>query len=1228
MKKSRLLVVALIVGIVAHVGQADELNFQKIFSKVATTAQDQNILSQLEERLPKFLAINIPSNENVDKAFPKFKEALRLIPANIKCDSLLDATSARDLFPAIQPIYRYLKDTVWKSILKLIDLPQELRRIPAQNLAETNLNNLLSYSDEDTVSNVLELNSNRQDFSDGQKSILVQNYIDKIKTKLNPANFQQLITQRLGASFLRYLPLDFLLNNSIFNDNGVIRNVATWLNLLSPLQRDAISNKVYRSLTDTTGKIVQNTNPLRLTTDDPSALDMVARMMPSLSTRQIINAVGDKIVPLLDRSSVREDQSCATSLALLNRTLETKRSTNRHFRPNPQLIQRWQECYSGCDLSDLFTDRQDLKELLKNHPNPESCDRLVNEVKKEYDLERSVTVNKLRDVSDAFGSIYRTDEISDLSDELMAELGRDEKTLEKLGAQDLTPNEARTIMNKIPRSIQNIWGKNMLGKLGNLIPGIDNTILKQILTRGRGDLPPLFNNTSPSFIRKLVPSKIRLLIDQYATEPNLAKYRQLLESNYAKKYIKSETLNQILHLAPDVLRLIRFTPAQASAAIGNRLGLDKKFDGSLGNFGMISNFINGLTKSDIEKIKPEESLQAVQQAFGSSKTKNIDNQMQSNTRYAFGNLLRRGLQTSEATQKADDYIKGLFREDNLVDDLNPQLFSTMTNAELDAINRLGHDDANRFWNAVGTIRDPACCSFVDENRFRLADYALRYYGSATGDIDNFKLSQLGPFLATSLRASDIRRVTTDALINKISFFKSNCFQPAKAEGQALGARLNDALGEVDDNLKALYLDLIGELAIYLPMDIAAPKRVLSQRANYLSKSLDKIQNRDERCKVPDQDGFLSKAKQGIKRTLVNAFLDQRSSFFNLRKRRDANEKNNNITCQQLRQMGSSISALAADEISSIADDVLFECIDAFGSVTGYNSDRMKQIAQKYLQALKSQGRHIQSIGQPELYKLNSVLTGFTSSELLQLRSELFRNGNFLSFIGNLDGWTGDQLKSLAQLTLSKEQRLSPPILENAGKILCSVDEQVLRRVPSEDVKSYLSILANVECPTEANMNYSSTMFDMVKNVYQGDAFRPDIFGSLGTIAAGLKSADLSALSPELFNFFPQQAMSYLPKDILKSFNLEQLQNLNIEQIKSIPTSIFGALSGKQMTILNQILYPFKSSEEIVNLSQKSTNDDVDILIESAGFMKHTYSTTIVWLLPLISIIFIHRFNAV
>jgi hypothetical protein len=51
----------------------------------------------------------------------------------------------------------------------------------------------------------------------------------------------------------------------------------------------------------------------------------------------------------------------------------------------------------------------------------------------------------------------------------------------------------------------------------------------------------------------------------------------------------------------------------------------------------------------------------------------------------------------------------------------------MTNVELDSINRLNKNEADRFWNAIGSIHEPACCSFVNENRFRLADYALRYY---------------------------------------------------------------------------------------------------------------------------------------------------------------------------------------------------------------------------------------------------------------------------------------------------------------------------------------------------------------------------------------------------------------------------------------------------------------------------------------------------------------------
>ncbi len=62
-----------------------------------------------------------------------------------------------------------------------------------------------------------------------------------------------------------------------------------------------------------------------------------------------------------------------------------------------------------------------------------------------------------------------------------------------------------------------------------------------------------------------------------------------------------------------------------------------------------------------------------------------------------------------------------------------------------------------------------------------------------------------------------------------------------------------------------------------------------------------------------------------------------------------NSGQDNITCRDLRQMGPAISALSAEQISSIADDVLFRCIDAFGAANDYNLDRLTQIAQKYIQ---------------------------------------------------------------------------------------------------------------------------------------------------------------------------------------------------------------------------------------------------------------------------------------
>ena len=89
--------------------------------------------------------------------------------------------------------------------------------------------------------------------------------------------------------------------------------------------------------------------------------------------------------------------------------------------------------------------------------------------------------------------------------------------------------------------------------------------------------------------------------------------------------------------------------------------------------------------------------------------------------------------------------------------------------------------------------------------------------------------------------------------------------------------------------------------------------------------------------------------------------------------------------------------------------------------------------------------------------------------MFQLKNQPFHDGNFLAFIGNLNGWTVEQvnstkrifhffknlsfqLKILAQLVLGADQRLTPTIVENAGPILCVIDEQLLQHIPVDQIK--------------------------------------------------------------------------------------------------------------------------------------------------------------------------------
>lgn len=56
----------------------------------------------------------------------------------------------------------------------------------------------------------------------------------------------------------------------------------------------------------------------------------------------------------------------------------------------------------------------------------------------------------------------------------------------------------------------------------------------------------------------------------------------------------------------------------------------------------------------------------------------------------------------------------------------------------------------------------------------------------------------------------------------------------------------------------------------------------------------------------------------------------------------------NLTCRDLRILGSTIGALTDREISSISAETIFQCVSAFGSIENLNRDQLKTLAEKFI----------------------------------------------------------------------------------------------------------------------------------------------------------------------------------------------------------------------------------------------------------------------------------------
>lgn len=101
-------------------------------------------------------------------------------------------------------------------------------------------------------------------------------------------------------------------------------------------------------------------------------------------------------------------------------------------------------------------------------------------------------------------------------------------------------------------------------------------------------------------------------------------------------------------------------------------------------------------------------------------------------------------------------------------------------------------------------------------------------------------------------------------------------------------------------------------------------------------------------------------------------------------------------------MGSAVTGLTTDQLSTITQEVFVECKSVLGGVTTWSTAQLGILA-----LLAKNNGLAASISDSDLSKLKSILVGFSTSDLSTI---VFTSTTSISTLGTLTTWSTDQVK--------------------------------------------------------------------------------------------------------------------------------------------------------------------------------------------------------------------------
>uniref|UniRef100_A0A6I8NYP8 Stereocilin LRR domain-containing protein n=1 Tax=Ornithorhynchus anatinus TaxID=9258 RepID=A0A6I8NYP8_ORNAN len=272
------------------------------------------------------------------------------------------------------------------------------------------------------------------------------------------------------------------------------------------------------------------------------------------------------------------------------------------------------------------------------------------------------------------------------------------------------------------------------------------------------------------------------------------------------------------------------------------------------------------------------------------------------------------------------------------------------------------------------------------------------------------------------------------------------------------------------------------------------------------------------------------------------------------------------SCADVR--GTFPAAWSAAQIAGMESPDFEDCLALFAGDPGLRPEQLRVAMDKAKQVWGPP----RGLRREQTLQLGRLLLGLGERELQDL---VLTDWGVLGSLGQLDGWTPKQLRTVASSFLRQSGRplgsLDLTHLTALGHALCGLKPEQIKHIRSREFSQAVFFLGSLplRC-SEEQLEALAQLLVLPGGFGPVSAWQPEIFTEIGTLAAGLPDLALSALLRRQLRGLTPQAIALIPPPKLTVvFSPAQLFGLTSAQAAAVTPEQATSLTPEQRRAITQ-----------------------------------------------------------